>query len=37
MKPPMEANSNDLIPTLPVESPIREAGVFDVNKLNFRN
>lgn len=24
MKPPIEANSNDLIPTLPVELPIRE-------------
>lgn len=37
MKPPIEANSNDLIPTLPVELPIRETGVFGVNKLNFRN
>lgn len=37
MKPPIEANSNDLIPTLPVEPPIRETEVFGVNKLNFRN
>lgn len=37
MKPPIEANSNDLIPTPPGELPIRETGVFGVNKLNFRN
>jgi hypothetical protein len=37
MKPPIEANSNDLIVAMPVELPIRETGVFRVNKLNFRN
>lgn len=28
MKPPIEANSNDMIPTLPVEPPIRETGIW---------
>lgn len=37
MKPPIEAHSNDLTLTPPIELPIRETGVFGVNKLNFRN